>query len=50
MDIVIPIVFPDYLIAVNTPRTKVDIFPWVDIDNFWIRLWRGRAKATHQYK
>lgn len=33
-DIVIPIVFPDYKITVELQRTKVDIFPWVDFDNF----------------
>ncbi len=33
-DLVIPIVFPDYLIAVNTPRTKLpipDLLPGIDI-------------------
>lgn len=33
MDFVIPIVFPDYLIAMNTPKTSIDILPWVDFDN-----------------
>lgn len=33
-DIVIPIVFPDYKITVEIQRTEVDIFPWVDFDNF----------------
>ncbi|QLE84788.1 hypothetical protein FLM48_06635 [Shewanella sp. Scap07] len=36
-DILIPIVFPDYKIIVDTPRTDVDIFPWVNFDNFTIR-------------
>ena len=33
-DIAIPIVFPDYLIAVNTPKTKVkvpDLIPGFDL-------------------
>ncbi|WP_444944606.1 hypothetical protein ACJJIK_07235 [Microbulbifer sp. ZKSA006] len=34
MDVVIPIVFPDYKIRVNVPRYKVDILPWFDFDNF----------------
>ncbi|GAA6167144.1 hypothetical protein [Sessilibacter corallicola] len=33
-DLVIPIVFPDYKITVEIQRTKVDIIPWVDFDNF----------------
>jgi hypothetical protein len=34
MDAVIPIVFPDYLIAVNTPPIKIkipDVLPWIDV-------------------
>jgi hypothetical protein len=34
MDVVIPIVFPDYRITVQVQRLKVDIFPWVEFDNF----------------
>jgi len=33
-DVVIPIVFPDYLISVNTPTTRLpipDLWPWGDI-------------------
>lgn len=33
-DIVIPIVFPDYLIAVDTPKTRLaipDLLPGIDI-------------------
>lgn len=33
-DIVIPIVFPDYLISVNTPKTRVkipDLIPGFDL-------------------
>lgn len=37
MDVVIPIVFPDYKIAVMIPKTKVDIIPWVEWDNFTIQ-------------
>ncbi len=34
MDVVIPIVFPDYLIAVGTPAITVeipDLLPWIDV-------------------
>lgn len=30
MDVIIPIVFPDYLIGVNTPEIKVDVPDWLD--------------------
>jgi hypothetical protein len=33
-DLVIPIVFPDYLIAVNTPEVKIEVpdyLPWFDV-------------------
>ena len=33
-DVVIPIVFPDYKITVEIQRTKVDLIPWVEFDNF----------------
>jgi len=33
-DILIPIVFPEYRITVDTPRRNVDLLPWVDFDNF----------------
>lgn len=42
-DVVIPLVFPDYLIAINTPPTKVDILPWIDFDNFVIPGTRNRV-------
>lgn len=35
-DILIPIVFPEYKIAVETPKTEVDLLPWVEFDNFTI--------------
>ncbi len=35
-DILIPIVFPEYQITVDTPRAEVDLLPWVDFDNFTI--------------
>jgi hypothetical protein len=35
-DLIIPIVFPEYRISVTTPRVQVDVFPWVDFDNFTI--------------
>jgi hypothetical protein len=34
MDIVIPIVFPDYKIKVEIPKYEVDVIPWIDVDNF----------------
>lgn len=34
MDIVIPIVFPDYKIKVEIPKYEVDVIPWIDFDNF----------------
>ncbi|MCP4489477.1 MAG: hypothetical protein GY820_19510 [Gammaproteobacteria bacterium] len=34
MDIVIPIVFPDYRITVEIKKVEVDVFPWADFDNF----------------
>ncbi|MCH8498300.1 MAG: hypothetical protein LAT63_07470 [Marinobacter sp.] len=30
MDLLIPIVFPDYRITVATPSVDVDVFPWTD--------------------
>lgn len=43
MDVVIPIVFPDYLIAVNTPKVRIDIAPWIDFDNITIPATRSRV-------
>lgn len=42
MDIVIPIVFPDYKITVEVQKTKVDVFPWVTFDNFNIPAYKDR--------
>ena len=36
MDVVIPIVFPEYRISVETPRTTVDVLPWFEFDNVTI--------------
>ncbi len=41
MDTVIPVVFPDYLIAVIEKDIPVDVLPWFSFDNFTI----GKAKA-----
>ena len=41
-DIVIPIVFPDYRITVEIQKTKVDVFPWVDWDNFTIPKYKEK--------
>ena len=35
-DLIIPIVFPEYRILVNSPPIEVDLFPWVSFDNFTI--------------
>ncbi len=42
MDVVIPIVFPDYLISVQTPSYEVDVFPFTDVDNFKIPSFKER--------
>lgn len=34
MDVVIPIVFPDYKITIEIQQAEVDVFPWVKFDNF----------------
>lgn len=36
-DIIIPIIFPDYQISVNTPQYDIDLFPWTNFDNFSIK-------------
>ncbi len=41
-DIVVPIVFPDYRITVEIQKTKVDVFPWVDWDNFTIPKYKEK--------
>jgi len=35
-DILIPIVFPEYKITVDTPRLDVDLLPWTSFDDFTI--------------
>lgn len=42
MDIVIPVVFPDYKITVEVQKTKVDVFPWVTFDNFNIPAYKDK--------
>lgn len=47
-DVVVPIVFPDYLIAVNTPEYKVevpDILPWFDILPDSVKVAKTRNKV-----
>jgi hypothetical protein len=47
MDIVIPIVFPDYLIHVDTPEVSVDVpdvIPWFDVMPKRV----GIPKTTHK--
>ena len=43
MDIVIPIVFPDYQIGIETPAYEVDVFPFTDFDNFKIPSMKERV-------
>lgn len=42
MDVVIPIVFPDFKIAVEIQKTKVDVFPWTTVDDFHIPAYKDR--------
>jgi len=42
MDIVIPIVFPDFKINVEVQKIKVDVFPWVEFDNFSIPSYKDK--------
>jgi hypothetical protein len=43
VDIIIPIVFPDYRISVQTPSYEVDVLPFTDIENFKIPAFRERV-------
>lgn len=36
MDIVVPIVFPDYKITVEVAPREVDVLPWFEFDNFTV--------------
>lgn len=42
MDVVIPIVFPDYRITVETKTFEVDLFPYSEIDNLKIPSFKER--------
>ena len=42
MDVVIPIVFPDYKVTVEVQKTKVDVFPWTTFDDFHIPAYTDR--------
>jgi hypothetical protein len=42
MDLIIPIVFPDYKITVEVKETKVDVFPSAKFDNFSIPAYNDR--------
>ena len=42
MDVVIPIVFPDYKIIVEIQKTKVDVFPWFDFDDFTVPSYKDK--------
>ena len=43
MGFVIPIVFPDYRITVEIQKTEVDVFPWVQVDNFTIPAFKEKV-------
>ncbi len=42
MGILIPIVFPEYKITVEVPKTEVDLLPWVQWDNVRIPMYKNR--------
>jgi hypothetical protein len=42
MDVVIPIVFPDYKITVEIQKSEVDVFPWTAADNFHTPAYKDR--------
>jgi len=42
MDIVIPIVFPDFRVTVEVQKTKFDVFPCVTFDNFSTPAYRDK--------
>jgi hypothetical protein len=43
MDVVVPLVFPDYKIAVEVQKIKVDVLPWTDRDNFTIPAFKEKV-------
>jgi hypothetical protein len=43
MDTVIPVAFPDYLIAVATPKVIVDLLPWFTFDDVTIHATNQRV-------
>jgi hypothetical protein len=43
MDVIIPIVFPDFKISVEIQKIKVDVFPWVTFDNFSTPTYRDKV-------
>ncbi len=42
MDIIIPIVFPDYKISVHVPKAYIDVFPYVEWDNFTLPSFKSK--------
>ena len=42
MDVVIPIVFPDFKVTIEVQKTKVDVFPWTTFDDFHIPAYKDR--------
>jgi len=43
MDLVIPIVFPDYRVSVEIKKTEVDVFPWIEFDNFTVPSYKDKV-------
>lgn len=41
-DVVIPIIFPDYMIAINTSKIEFDVFPYFEFDNITIPAYKDR--------
>ncbi|HEX4878708.1 MAG TPA: hypothetical protein VFV39_02595 [Limnobacter sp.] len=44
MDVIIPMVFPDYKIAVEVQKIKVDVLPWVSFDDFNTPAYRDKVR------
>lgn len=42
MDVIIPIVFPDYKISVHVPKAYIDVFPYVEWDNFTLPSFKSK--------
>ncbi|MFL1406681.1 hypothetical protein ACJO2E_15200 [Marinobacter sp. M1N3S26] len=49
-DLLIPIVFPEYLISVPTPRRNVDFLPWFEFDDFSIPATKWLKKPALKHR